>query len=449
MSLWLAIWLGGRLPAADPRPIVGPGATRDAVIDAYGWPSGQSKAGQKEILSYPQGQVTLENGRVERVDFSMNVPWPAPRPRPGPPSATTVRKPEANVDFWRTNFEEAMAEAKRRRARILALFTGPDWSPASKQFHDEVEFHPDFVNAFTGEFVFLRLEFATRTAIAPELREQNNRLRERFGVTTYPSVLVLSAAGNVVGVVDLVKPQAGDTYRARVIAAVREVRDLLALRPPESEPDPALAATPAATESPARPAATASAVTAGLSAARRLVTSALGLGVAIAAVLFWLVWRNWKGRAVPVPKFSMAARISDAASGIPTAAELAEWPKDRICALLAGLAESDGYRAQMQPAGSDTDLVLKRGADARPRVLVCCVAGRAGLVPAKRLRELFGSLTAEGVETGWFVAPAGFSHDARAYAAERQLVLIDAERLLAQLRDLPPLVLPKVLGRAG
>jgi len=46
--------------AQDPRPLVGPGATKEDVIDAYGWASGQSKAGAREVLSYPQGLVTLE-----------------------------------------------------------------------------------------------------------------------------------------------------------------------------------------------------------------------------------------------------------------------------------------------------------------------------------------------------------------------------------------------------
>ena len=63
------------------------------------------------------------------------------------------------------------------------------------QFHNEVAFEPDFVNAFTGEFVFLRLDFPSRTAQPAALKEQNAQLRERYAVTTYPSLLILSASG--------------------------------------------------------------------------------------------------------------------------------------------------------------------------------------------------------------------------------------------------------------
>jgi len=449
LLLWLLVSAAGSLRAADARPIAGPGATKEAVIDAYGWPTGQSISGTKEILNYPQGQVTLENGRVEKLDFSTKQPWPAPRPRPGPPTATTVKKPEAPVDFWLSKYEDAVNEARRRRARILVLFSGPDWSPGSKQFQTDVEFHPDFVNAFTADFVFLRLEFATRSPIAPELREQNSRLRELYGVTTYPALMVISASGTLVGAVDLMKAQEGDTYRARVIAAVREIRDLLASRPLEPAAPAAAPAVADGAPSAPRPSVGEVALGSSLLAARWLVLCAIGGGGAVALGLFWLVWRKRKPRAAPVSRSTIAARISDAASGLPSAAELLAWPKARVCALVAALAEADGYAAALEPAGGDKDVVLRRAGEPQPQVLVCCAAGSAGVVPAKRVRELLGTLTADGVGTGWFVAPAGFSTDARMYAAQHNIRLFDHDGLLAQLRDLPPLLLPKVLARLG
>ncbi|MBI4623488.1 MAG: restriction endonuclease [Verrucomicrobia bacterium] len=441
------------LHAADPRPTVGPGATKDDVIDAYGWPNGQSQSGTKEILTYPQGLVTLENGRVEKVDFLTNVPWPAPRPRPGAASPTSVKPPELPVDFWVTRFDEAAREATRRRARILALFTGSDWSPASKQFHEEVEFHADFVNAFTGDYVFLRLDFASRTPVPAELREQNAQLRARYEVTVYPTLLVLSPAGTLLARIDLTKQQAGDSYRSRVIAAVREKRDSLAARPPPPDPGPAAAGPPPtgarvegtteagqAAKSVASPG-----VTASLRSARRLIMGAVGIGVLIAAYFFWLLWRKRAPRPATATT-SMADRISNAAGGLPTPAEIAAWPREKVRAIVAGLAETDGYVVDNR-SESDADLALKRPGETRARVLIVCAAGTSGVVPAKRVRELFGTMTAEGVEVGWWVAPAGFSADARAFADEHGLLLLDAERLLAQLGSLPPLLLPKVLLR--
>jgi hypothetical protein len=433
-------WAGFGL-AAEPRPVVGPGASRDEVIDAYGWPSGQSQAGSKEVLTYPQGKVTLENGRVEKVDFSMTTPWPAPKPRPGPSAAVPPLTTEEQAKFWLTNFDEAAREAARRQVRILALFTGSDWSPASKQFLDDVAFQPEFIQAFMGDYVFLRLDFPTHTTQPAEVREQNARLRARYGVKVYPTLLVLSPAGEAVGQIDLNKAQPGETYRARAMAGVREVRALLAAQP--VMPDPAKPAT--TTGAPAAATVREKPIARVLNSMGWTVMISLAAGLALAGVVLWFLWR----KPVVEPSRPIADRIADAANGLPTSAQLAMWSHEKIRAVVAALAEADSYVVELQPAGSDKDLVLKQTGETQPRVMVCCAAGAGGPVSIKRVRELFGTLTVEGVPTGWFVSPAGFANDARTYAEQKGLVLIDGERLLNQLRNLPPMMLPKVLARTA
>jgi hypothetical protein len=448
---WLLLGLvagGVGLGAAEVRPTVGPGASKDEVIDAYGWPNGQSQAGTKEIFSYAQGTITFENGRVEKVDFLPNVRWQTPKPRPGAPSADAAKKAlDAPVDFWLTSFEEAAREATRRHARILAAFTGSDWSPASKQFYDEVMFHPDFVNAFTGDFVFLRVDFPSRAPIAPELKEQNNVLRERYGVTVYPSLMVLSPGGLLVAQIDLAKAQNGDSYRARVIAAVREVRDALITRPPaEPNPDAVAVAAPAPGEPEAKAGRVPAAVKEGLKSAGGVLALGITAGVALAVLGLLWVWRQTRVRT---GKFNtgIGERISDAAAGLPKTAEMQEWSREKLRSVCAGLAESEGYEASPRSGGNDADLTLRRAGELAPRVIVWCVATRTGPVPVKRVRELFGTMTAEGAPVGWLVAPQGFSNDAREFADQHDIVLIDADRLFGMLRDLPPLLLPKVLTR--
>ena len=71
----------------------------------------------------------------------------------------------------------------------------------------------------------------------------------------------------------------------------------------------------------------------------------------------------------------------------------------------------------------------------------------AGPVSAKRLRELFGTITIEGVGTGWYVGLAGFSPEAREYAQTRRLVLISGDGLREQLRVLTDRDLARALSR--
>ncbi len=419
---------------------MGPGASREDVINAYGWPSGFSQAGAKEILTYPQGQITLQDGRVERVDFSPNVPWPPPRPRPAPPTASTAKKTPPSLDRWLERFDDAQKDARRRNVRILALFVGSDWSPPSKQFLDEVALHPEFGYAFSDDFVLLRLDYPTRAAQPAEIREQNARLRETYAVTTYPALLVLSAEGAMLATVDLTVPRGGDSLLARVTAAVSEARDVLIGKPRATRSksgEAAPVAQPVAVPQ--------SAATAAVSRAMWLAIGGVAIGLVLAGIGVWWVWRM--RMPAPGPRNSqMAERISRAASGLPPVAEIAEWSGEKLRAVVGRLAASEGYDVKPRAGGSDGDLALRHGGQTAPSVIVSCQAGTYGPASAKRLRELFGIITVEGVKTGWFVSPAGFSREARDYADEHRIVLIDTEQLLAQMRSVPPIMLQKILA---
>lgn len=447
ISLWLCLGAAVCGVAADPRPMVGPGASKDDVIDAYGWPSGQSQTGTKEMLSYPQGVVLLEKGRVEKVDFAMNVAWAPPRPRPGPSPAVPTKIANEQIDFWLTNFDAAAREAARRNARILALFTGSDWSAACRQFNEDVAFHPEFVNAFTGDFVFLQVDFPKRPGQPAELREHNAKLRERYAVTTYPTLLVISADGAVLATVDLEKKQPGNSYRERILAAVRETRDAISGRPSAAEVKVAAAPAPASAATTLPPGTQGVQFAAAARSVRSMVAYSVLIGLAIAGGLIWLVWR--KRPAVPGRALPERETNSTTTNGLPTRTQIAAWTNQKVRAVTAALAESEGYVVAEDPHGAGKDLVLKQPGETQPRVVVCCAAGMAGPVAAKRVREFLGTLLAEGVPTGWFVAAGGFAAEARVFAEEHGLVLIDGEQLLAQLRDLPPMVLPKVLARAA
>ena len=78
-----------------------------------------------------------------------------------------------------------------------------------------------------------------------------------------------------------------------------------------------------------------------------------------------------------------------------------------------------------------------------------CVTGSAGVVPTRKIRDMVSALAADEVPAGWYVSPMGFSLDARAYAEQHNVRLIDGPRLLEQLSDLPTFALPKVLALAG
>ena len=328
------------------------------------------------------------------------------------------------VDYWGTDFEEAVREATIRHARILALFTGSDWSPPSKRFQTEVALQTAFVNAVLGDFVLLRLDFPTHGTQPPGLHAQNARLRERFNVTTYPALLVLSAAGEQVAVVDLSKLNPALPYCEQVVGAVTEVRRLLDA-PAKSPPGSTGSAEPAPAEAPPD----------------RRVWLAVGLGACL--VLVWWLLRRGRDGGVQIPATPAAA-----ASEVPTLADATGWSQTRLRNVCIAVFEAGGYRVKLRPPESGAELALHRNDTDKAEILVHCRPGTTGLAGPRTVRELLGTVVAEGVPTGWVVAPGGFTAEARKVAAERGLLLIGGEDLLQRLAEVPPLALLRVLSRS-
>ena len=442
--------------AADIQAVAGPGATKEEVINAYGWPSGQSHLGNKEVLNYPQGSITLTNGRVERVEFSTRVPWPAPKARPCSPAPAAKKAAEAKTfDPWTPSFNEAVAQAGKQHARILAAFVGSDWSPPSKRFLDEVATHPEFVNEFMGDFVFLKLDFPARLAVPAELKKQNEELRARCGVTTYPALMVISNLGDPVAVIDLNRENTGDSYLSRVVTAVGEVRSLLKQKPAE-EPKP-VAAAPAVVATPAVAPALPNPENAWSEAfVKNLAASAgwalaigLGGGTLLAIVMVVWMWRsrveNYAKKAPRREAQQPRVRLKD----VPSLGELHALSAEHLRVLVAALFEANGYIAKMRHGDADADIELLLRGHTKANVLVCCRTASRGAVGAKQVRDFFGSIVASGVESGWFVSAGEFAPEAQALAEERGIELIDGAGLIQRLQQLPTVELGEVLSRAG
>lgn len=192
------------------------GATRDEVIAAYGPPKGSSQMGTKEILVYADGRVVLENRRVIRVDIKPSAavvvaPLPvAAHVEPAPPPKAVAPAPVE----WFTNFEAAKVEATAKTKRILALFTGSDWCPACMKFEAEVAHNADFLRVTQISFVLLKLDYPRNTPQPPALQQQNETLLSRYGINTYPTLLVMSADGE--------KTLRVDTRRGRPAADITD-----------------------------------------------------------------------------------------------------------------------------------------------------------------------------------------------------------------------------------
>ncbi|MEW4455604.1 thioredoxin fold domain-containing protein [Bremerella sp. JC817] len=100
---------------------------------------------------------------------------------------------------WRTDFATAQEEAKQNSKAILLFFTGSDWCVYCKKleqaaFHDET-----FIQSIEASFIPVMLDFPTGFELEEKLTQQNEQLRDRYGIQTYPTLLFTDADGRVFG----------------------------------------------------------------------------------------------------------------------------------------------------------------------------------------------------------------------------------------------------------
>ena len=99
---------------------------------------------------------------------------------------------------WPTSFEAAISKAKAEKKFVLAAFTGSDWCPWCQKLKSEVFDKPPFPAAVGKRFALVNIDFPHDKKLSDALKKQNAALQKRYGCWTYPTVLVLTANGDVV-----------------------------------------------------------------------------------------------------------------------------------------------------------------------------------------------------------------------------------------------------------
>ena len=100
---------------------------------------------------------------------------------------------------WLTDLDEAKKIAAKDNKKILVDFTGSDWCPPCKQLHKVVFESPEFA-AVASKYVLVELDYPHAKQQDPALKAKNAELSQRFGITGFPTVLLLDAkTGEVFG----------------------------------------------------------------------------------------------------------------------------------------------------------------------------------------------------------------------------------------------------------
>lgn len=100
---------------------------------------------------------------------------------------------------WLVSFEDAQDESKRTGKPILTNFTGSNWCGYCVKLKKEVFSTPQFKNWAKENVVLLELDYPKPNDQAQWIQQQNRQLKNRYQISGYPTVLLLTSTGDAMG----------------------------------------------------------------------------------------------------------------------------------------------------------------------------------------------------------------------------------------------------------
>ncbi len=100
---------------------------------------------------------------------------------------------------WLTDAQAAQEKAKRENKLVLLDFTGSDWCGWCMKLKSEVFDQPGFAEFAQANLVLVEVDFPHHKLMPREQKMANNRLANAYGVTGYPTLIILDQSGSKVG----------------------------------------------------------------------------------------------------------------------------------------------------------------------------------------------------------------------------------------------------------
>lgn len=101
---------------------------------------------------------------------------------------------------WMNDINAAKAKAQAEHKLILMDFTGSDWCGWCIKLRKEVLDKPEFDAYAKDKFVLMEVDMPRNTSkLTPEIQAQNKQLCDQYKVNGFPTLLVISPEGTVVG----------------------------------------------------------------------------------------------------------------------------------------------------------------------------------------------------------------------------------------------------------
>lgn len=104
----------------------------------------------------------------------------------------------ALAEGWGTDWEAAKAESKKSGKPILLNITGSDWCGWCIRLEKKVFSTDTFKDYAKDNLILVEADFPRKKELPAELKEQNEKLKDKYLAGGYPTVWMLDPEGNKV-----------------------------------------------------------------------------------------------------------------------------------------------------------------------------------------------------------------------------------------------------------
>ena len=114
-------------------------------------------------------------------------------------SITKLYGSRTEAKDWETDFKKASSDARASGKYIMLDFSGSDWCGWCIKLEKEVFSQGAFKYFAEKELVCVLVDFPRKKKQTGEQKQQNRDLATKYGIRGYPTIIILSPDGELVG----------------------------------------------------------------------------------------------------------------------------------------------------------------------------------------------------------------------------------------------------------
>jgi thioredoxin-related protein len=148
----------------------------------------------------------------------------------GVSSANSPDIDSVRVGIWTMNYDKALELSQQTKLPILLNFTGSDWCGWCKLMEKNVFSQEAWQDYASENMILVTIDFPRdQSIVPPKYRERNDQLKNQYGITGYPTYVILDDDGKTI----LGKLGAGRNKTPE--SFIKELKTLLKFRDTEIE----------------------------------------------------------------------------------------------------------------------------------------------------------------------------------------------------------------------